>query len=60
MKEKIKAYYKENKEKDYQPPMKQFAGDMAATTNQYMERTDKNMDKEAGKIRSQAYKGRYD
>lgn len=46
--------------KDYQPPAKQFAGKQMGTANKYMERTDRNMDKEAAKIRSQAYKGRYD
>lgn len=53
-------YYKENKEKDYQPSMKQFAGDQFGTANSYMERTDRHMDKDAGKLRKQDYKGRYD
>lgn len=47
-------------DKDYQPSMKQFAGEMAGKTTQYMERTDKIMDKEASKVKSQAHKGRYD
>lgn len=43
--------------KDYQPGEKQFAGAMMGKANQYMERTDKNMNKAAGKIKSQAYSG---
>ena len=43
--------------KDYQPGEKQFAGAMMGKTNQYMERTDKHMDKAASKIKSQAYSG---
>ncbi len=43
--------------KDYQPGEKQFAGAMMGKTNQYMERTDKIMDKAASKIKSQAYSG---
>lgn len=46
--------------KDYQPSKKQFAGDMMGNANRYMERTDRRMDKEASKLKSQAYKGRYD
>lgn len=46
--------------KDYQPSAKQFAGKQMGTANKYMERTDRNMDKEASKVKSQAYKGRYD
>lgn len=48
------------KVKDYQPSKKEFAGEMMGKANQYMERTDKRMNKEAGKVRSQAHKGRYD
>lgn len=59
MKDKFKVP-KERMQKDYQPSMKQFAGEMMGTANQYMERTDRNMDKDAGRIRSQAHKGRYD
>lgn len=51
---------KEKMEKDYQPSMKQFAGEMMGTANNYMERTDRQMDKEGSKLKSQAYKGRYD
>ena len=47
-------------DKDYQPSMNQFAGEMTGKTNQYMERTDKIIVKEASKVKSQAYKGRYD
>ena len=46
--------------KDWQPGEKQFAGKVAGKTNEYMKRTDATMNKEAGKIKSQAYKGRYD
>lgn len=45
--------------KDYQPGERQFAGAMMGKTNSYMERTNRTMDKEASKIKSQAYKGRY-
>ena len=47
-------------DKDYQPSNKEFAGKEFGTTNNYMERTDRNMVKEAGKVKSQMYKGRYD
>jgi len=50
----------DSKKKDYQPAESQFAGKIMGKTNQYMERTDKNMNKAAAKIKSQAYKGRYD
>lgn len=46
--------------KDYQPSNKEFAGEMMGKANQYMERTEKRMDKDAGRVRSQAHKGRYD
>jgi hypothetical protein len=46
--------------KDWQPGEKQFAGKVAGKANKYMERTDATMNKEASKLRSQAYKGRYD
>lgn len=45
--------------KDYQPGEKQFAGAMMGKTNDYMGRTDAIMNKAAGKIKSQAFKGRY-
>ena len=48
------------KKKDYQPGESQFAGEMMGKTNQYMERKDKQMNKSAAQIRSQAHKGRYD
>lgn len=52
---------KGEKEKDYQPGEKEFAGSMMGKANEYMERKDKQMTKAAGKIRSQAYSGnRYD
>lgn len=47
------------KVKDYQPGEKQFAGSMMGTTNNYIERTDRHMDKAASKVKGQAYKGRY-
>lgn len=46
--------------KDYQPGEKEFAGSMMGKANEYMERTDKRMTKDAAQIRKQAYKGRYD
>ena len=46
--------------KDWQPGEKQFAGKICGKANEYMERTDATMNKEAGKIKSQAYKGRYE
>ena len=59
--------YKGNKDgdmsvhvKDYQPTEKEFAGSMMGKANEYMERTEKTMDKAASKIKGQAYKGRYD
>lgn len=48
------------KVKDYQPSQKEFAGEMTGKTNSYMERTEKLIDKDAARVRSQAYKGRYD
>lgn len=55
MKDKYSGY----SDKDYQPGEKQFAGKMMGTANSYMRRADKIVDKEAAKIRKQAYKGRY-
>ena len=46
--------------KDWQSGEKQFAGKICGKANEYMERTDATMNKEAGKIKSQAYKGRYE
>ncbi len=48
------------KVKDYQPSSKEFAGEMTGKANSYMERKEKQMDKDAGRVRSQAHKGRYD
>lgn len=45
--------------KDYQPSKSEFAGAMMGKTNEYMSRTEKIQVKAAGKIRSQAFKGRY-
>lgn len=47
------------KVKDYQPGQKEFAGAMMGKTNDYMARTDRTISKEASKVKSQAYKGRY-
>lgn len=56
--------YEENKSgamnKDYQPSKKEFAGEMMGKTTSYIERTEKRMVKDASRVRSQAYKGRYD
>lgn len=48
------------KVKDYQPSKKEFAGEMMGKTNEYISRTEKRMVKDAGRVRSQAHKGRYD
>lgn len=48
------------KVKDYQPSMKEFAGEMPGKTTEYIARTEKRMNKDASRIKSQAYKGRYD
>ena len=48
------------KVKDYQPGEKEFAGKMMGKANDYIERTERRMDKDAGRVKSQAYKGRYD
>lgn len=60
------AIYQGNKDgdmsvkvKDYQSAEKEFAGAMMGKTNEYMERTDKIMNKAASKIKGQAFKGRY-
>ncbi len=46
--------------KDYQPSKMEFAGKENGKANMYIERTEKNMSKDAGQVRKQAYKGRYD
>lgn len=47
--------------KDYQPGEKEFAGSMMGKANMYMERTDKRMTKDAGRVKSQAFdENRYD
>lgn len=48
------------KVKDYQPGEKEFAGKMSGKTTEYISRTEKHMNKDAGRVRSQAYKGRYE
>ncbi len=48
------------KVKDYQPSKQEFAGEMPGKANMYIERKEKQMNKDAGKIRGQAHKGRYD
>lgn len=45
---------------DYQPGQDQFAGKVNGMANEYMKRTDKRMVSDAKKVKSQAYKGRYD
>lgn len=47
-------------DKDYQPGEKEFAGSMMGKANEYMERTERRMDKDAAQVRKQAWKGRYD
>lgn len=56
MKDDMKKQYGMS-DKDYQPGEKQFAGAMMGKTNEYMERTDRHMDKAAKQIKSQAYSG---
>ena len=48
------------KVKDYQPSSKEFAGEMPGKTTEYIARTEKHMNKDAARIRGQAYKGRYE
>lgn len=55
-----KAVPADAKMKDYQPGENQFAGKEMGKTNMYVERTDRTISKEAGKIKKQAYKGRYE
>lgn len=45
--------------KDYQPGEREFAGKMNGKANDYISRTESRMDKDAGRVKSQAYKGRY-
>ena len=45
---------------DYQPGMDQFAGEEFGKTNMYMERHDREVTKEAKKLKAQRYMGRYD
>lgn len=45
--------------KDYQPSKMEFAGAESGKANEYIERTEKRMDMDAGQVRKQAYKGRY-
>lgn len=51
--------YKSPMTKDYQPSEKEFAG-MQGNTLSYMERKERMQEKEASKIRSQKYHGRYE
>ena len=46
--------------KDYQPGMSEFAGKEMGKANQYIERTERTMNKAATKVKSQAHVGRYD
>jgi hypothetical protein len=45
--------------KDYQPSKKEFAGVENGKANEYISRTEKRMDRDAGQVKKQAYKGRY-
>jgi hypothetical protein len=45
--------------KDYQPSKMEFAGAESGKATEYISRTEKRMDKDAGQVRKQAYKGRY-
>ena len=56
----MKKEGKSESKKDWQPSPKQFAGVQMGKTNEYMARTDKNMDKAGSKLKSTAHKGRYD
>lgn len=46
--------------KDYQPGNNEFAGVMTGRATDYIERTDRNMSRDASMIRKHAYKGRYE
>ncbi len=46
--------------KDYQPGENQYAGKEMGKANQYVERHNKTVAKEASKIKGQAHMGRYD
>lgn len=46
--------------KDYQPKVKEYAGMQEGKTTQYIERRDRIQSSEAGKVKGQSYKGRYD
>lgn len=46
--------------KDYQPGMGEFAGKQMGKANQYIERTERTMNKAGSKVKSQAHVGRYD
>lgn len=45
--------------KDYQPGEREFAGKMNGMANDYIPRVEARMSKDAGRVKSQAYKGRY-
>lgn len=44
----------------YQAKDASYAGHQAGKTVEYIERTDRRVDHDAGKVRSNSYKGRYD
>jgi hypothetical protein len=46
--------------KSYQPSEKEFAGKEFGKANDYIERKEKQMSRDAGEIRRKAYKGRYE
>lgn len=62
MKDKLNEFggYNERKEMKIQPSESEFAGAMMGKTNDYTNRMDAMVSKEAGKLRSQEYKGKYD
>lgn len=48
------------KVKDYQPSDSQFSGKQAGKTNDCVERTNKTQQAQSSKLKSMAYKGRYE
>ena len=48
------------KVKDYQPKIGEYAGVQAGKTTEYISRRDAIQGRAASKVKSQAYKGRYD
>ena len=46
--------------KDYQPKMASYSQKDFNKTTEYIQRTDKTVDKQASKVKGQSYKGRYE